>query len=320
MKAIAQQRYGSTDTLEYTDVPVPEPGADGVLIRVRTAGMDPSVWHLMTGTPLLARLALGLRAPRLPIRGWDVAGVVERVGPRVTRLRPGDEVFGTVPGSFAEFACAPEKQLVVKPAELSWEQAAALPTSGMTALDGLRRVGRIQAGQQVLILGAGGGVGHLAVQLATHFGAHVTGVCSTSKADFVRGLGAERVIDYTRESLTGTYDLILDMAGARPIAETRRLLTATGTLVLGGGEDDGRWFGPSARSLHALYLNPFTRQRLVGLLSLAKPETLRALADLVTTGAVLPHIDRTFALSEVAAAVDHLVTAHPKGKIVLAVS
>ncbi|WP_067709754.1 NAD(P)-dependent alcohol dehydrogenase [Nocardia yamanashiensis] len=320
MKAIVQSAYGTTAALSYTEVPTPAPGKGEVLVRVRVAGMDPSVWHLMTGLPLVGRLALGIRKPRFKIRGWDAAGIVEAVGDGVTRFQPGDAVFGTVPGSFAEFACAAEKNLHAKPENVSFEQAATLPTSGMTAVAGLRDSGRIQAGQRVLIIGAGGGVGHLAVQLAKHYGAHVTGVCSTAKVEFVRNLGADTVIDYTREPLTGTYDLVLDMAGNRPLSEVRALLTPTGTLVLGGGENGGRWMGGTDRSLRAVLLNPFVRQHLRALLSLADPEILALLAEVAEAGAVLPVIDRTYPLADAAKAIDHLVTGRPQGKIAIAVS
>ncbi|APA99319.1 NADPH:quinone reductase [Nocardia seriolae] len=320
MKAIAQDAYGTVDVLSYTDVPTPETGPDGVLVRVRAAGVDPSVWHMMTGEPLVARLALGLRMPRERVRGWDVCGTVEAVGPQVTEFRPGDEVFGTVPGSFAEFACAPAAKLAHKPVNLSVEQAAALPISGMTALSGLRDAGRIEAGQRVLIIGASGGVGHLAVQVAKHYGAEVTGVCSGSSAAFVAGLGADHVIDCTTEQLTGHYDLILDMAGNRPLPLLRSLLTGTGTLVLGGGEGGGRWFGALDRFLRAQALSPFTRRRLRSLLALPKPETLHTLAELATSGAVIPRIDRTYALPEAAAAITYLAAGHTRGKSVIVVS
>ncbi|WP_067822270.1 NAD(P)-dependent alcohol dehydrogenase [Nocardia inohanensis] len=320
MKAITQSAYGTTDALSYAEVPTPVPGKGEVLVRVQAAGVDPSVWHIMTGLPLVARPALGLRAPRIKIRGWDVAGVVESVGPGVTRFQPGDEVFGTVPGSFAEFACGAEKNLHVKPKNIDFATAAAIPTSGMTAVAGLRDSGQIRAGQRVLIIGAGGGVGHLAVQLAKHYGTEVTGVCSTGKVDFVKWLGADHVIDYTRETLTGPYDLILDMAGNRTLPDLRRLLTPSGTLVLGGGENGGRWMAGTDRSLRAVLLNPFVRHRLRALLSLADPEILTALAELAAAGTVLPRLDRTFALPDAAAAIDYLAESHPAGKVVLTVA
>ncbi|MEC3955968.1 NAD(P)-dependent alcohol dehydrogenase [Nocardia sp. CDC153] len=319
MKAIAQEVYGGTDVLSYTDIPRPEVGQDGVLIRVRAAGVDPSVWHFMTGEPLVARLALGLRRPRERVRGWDVSGIVEEVGPRVSEFRPGDEVFGTVSGSFAEFACAPALKLAHKPEKLSFEQAAALPISGMTALNGLRDSGHIEAGQHVLIIGAAGGVGHLAVQLAKHYGAEVTGVCSGDSAEFVRDLGADHIIDYTAEKLTGRYDLIFDMAGNRPLPLLRSLLADSGTLVLGGGEGGGRFFGGLGRSVRAQLLSPFTRQRLRSLLSLPKPETLRTLAELATAGALTPRITRTYTLPEAAVAIANLGSGGARGKSVIVV-
>ncbi|MEU6580208.1 NAD(P)-dependent alcohol dehydrogenase [Nocardia sp. NPDC046763] len=320
MKAIAQDAYGTVDMLSYIDIPTPDTGQDGVLVRVRAAGVDPSVWHFMTGEPRIARLVLGLRAPRERVRGWDVAGVVEAVGPQVTEFQPGDEVFGTVPGSYAEFACAPAAKLQHKPVNLSFEQAAALPISGMTALTGLRDAGRIEAGERVLVIGAAGGVGHLAVQLAKHYGTEVTGVCSGASTAFVTELGADHAIDYTTETLTGHYDLILDMAGNRPLPLLRSLLTPTGTLVLGGGEGGGRWFGGLGRSLHAQLLSPCTRHRLRSLLALPKPETLSTLAELATAGALTPRIERTFALPEAAAAITHLAAGHSTGKSVIVVS
>ncbi|MVU80411.1 zinc-binding dehydrogenase [Nocardia sp. ET3-3] len=319
MKAIAQDAYGTTDMLSYTDVPTPDAGQDGVLLRVRAAGVDPSVWHFMTGEPLVARLALGLRRPRERVRGWDVSGIVEAVGPRVTEFRPGDEVFGTVPGSFAEFACAPASKLQLKPVNLSFEQAAALPISGMTALNGLRDSGRIEAGQHVLIIGAAGGVGHLAVQLAKHYGAEVTGVCAGPAVEFVTDLGADHVIDYTARTLTGRYDLIFDMAGNRPLPLLRSLLTDAGTLVLGGGEGGGRFFGGLGRSMRAQLLSLLSRQRLRSLLSLPKPETLRALAELATAGALAPRVTLTYALAEAAVAIDDLAAGHARGKSVISV-
>ncbi|MFD7847870.1 NAD(P)-dependent alcohol dehydrogenase [Nocardia sp. NPDC059764] len=320
MKAITQDVYGTVDVLSYSDIPTPHPGPDGVLVRVRAAGVDPSVWHMMTGEPLVARLALGPGKPRERVRGWDVAGIVEAIGPKVTAFEPGDEVFGTVPGSFAEFAAAPAVKLQGKPANLSFEQAAALPISGTTALTGLRDAGRLEAGHRVLIIGASGGVGHLAVQLAKHYGAEVTGVCSGASAAFVTGLGADHVIDYRTEKLSGRYDLILDMAGNRPLALLRSLLTETGTLVLGGGEGGGRFFGGLGRSVRAELLSPFSRQRLRALLALPKPEALVTLAELATAGAVVPHIDRTYALPEAPAAIAHLAAGHSRGKSVIVVS
>jgi NADPH:quinone reductase-like Zn-dependent oxidoreductase len=240
MNAIVQDKYGSADVLEFRDVEKPQPGDDEVLIRVHAAGVDPGVWHLMTGRPYLVRvMGYGLRKPKIRIRGVDAAGTVKAAGKNVIRLKQGDQVYGTCDGSFAEYACAKAERFAPKPANLTFEQAAAVPISGMTALNGLRDAGKLQPGQKVLIIGAAGGVGTYAVQLAKAFGAAVTGVCSTSKANLVRALGADEVIDYTREDFTdGTrqFDLILDTAGRRPLSQLRRALTPQGTLVIVGGE------------------------------------------------------------------------------------
>src|SRR5215208_869696 len=246
MNAIVQDKYGSADVLEFRDVEKPQPGDDEVLIRVHAAGVDPGVWHLMTGLPYLVRLmGFGLRKPKIRIRGSDAAGTVEAAGKNVIRLKQGDQVYGTCDGSFAEYACAKAERFAPKPANLSFEQAAAVPISGMTALNGLRDAGKLQPGQKVLI-GAAGGVGSYAVQLAKAFGAAVTGVCSTSKAELVQAIGADEVIDYTREDFTDStrhFDLILDTAGRRPLSQLRRALRPQGTLVIVGGEGGDRWLG-----------------------------------------------------------------------------
>jgi NADPH:quinone reductase-like Zn-dependent oxidoreductase len=271
MKAIVQDRYGSAEVLELREVEKPHPGDDEVLIRVHAAGIDPGVWHLMTGLPYLVRvMGFGLRKPKIRIRGADTAGTVEAVGRNVTRFREGDQVYGTCDGSFAEYACARAERFAPKPVNLTFEQAAAVPTSGMTALGGLRDAGKLEAGQQVLIIGAAGGVGTYAVQLAKTFGGSVTGVCSTSKVSLVRALGAEEVIDYTREDFTdGTrrFDLILDTAGRRPLSRLRRALKPQGILVLVGGEGGDRWLGGFQRQIFAPLRSRFTEQKLIGLMS-----------------------------------------------------
>ena len=246
MKAVLQDDYGSADTLRFGDVDMPVIGDDEVLVRVRAAGVDPGVWHLMTGHPYLVRLmGMGVRRPKVPVRGRDLSGVVEAVGSHVTRFRPGDEVYGVTNfGSFAEYARSGEMDLARKPVNLSFEQAAAVPVSGMTALQAVRDVGRVQPGQQVLVIGAAGGVGSFAVQLARALGARVTGMCSTTKIDLVRSIGAEDVIDYTREEVDARgpqFDLIIDTGGRRPLSLLRRALTSHGTLAIVGGEeaDDG---------------------------------------------------------------------------------
>src|SRR4051794_3471488 len=238
MKAIVQDAYGEAEVLRLEDVDVPQPGPGEVLVAVRAAGVDRGAWHVMTGLPYLGRLGFGLRRPRNRVRGLDVAGTVEAVGADVTRFGKGDEVFGTCRGAYAEYATARADHLALKPAHLTFEQAAALPTSGATALHALRH-----PGDRVLVIGAGGGVGSFAVQLAKARGAHVTGVCSTAKVDLVRRLGADEVIDYTRDPLTGQYDLILDIAGNRTLSTLRALLTPHGTLVIVGGENGGNFSG-----------------------------------------------------------------------------
>jgi NADPH:quinone reductase-like Zn-dependent oxidoreductase len=324
MKAIVQDSYGQADVLGLRDVESPAPGDDQVLIHVRAAGIDAGVWHLVTGTPYLIRaVGYGLRKPKHPIPGSEVAGDVEAVGKNVTDLRPGDEVFGICEGAFAEAACARRRDLAVKPSNLTFEQAAAVPVSASTALQALRDRGRVQPGQKVLVVGAAGGVGTFAVQLAKTFGAEVTGVCSTSKTDLVRSIGADDVLDYTREDFTdGTrqYDLIIDCAGNRPLSRVRRALTARGTLVVVGGEDGGRWLGGALlRTLRASLLSPFVGQRLCGLLAKVNTADLDSLRDLIEAGKVTPVVDRTFALAEVPDALRHMQASHARGKVVVRV-
>jgi NADPH:quinone reductase-like Zn-dependent oxidoreductase len=319
MKAIIQDKYGSHDVLELRDVPKPEVGEDDVLLRVHAAGVDPSVWHIMTGLPYAVRLAYGLRAPKVRVRGMDVAGLVDAVGGNVTRFKPGDEVFGGCDGAFAEYASARQDKLVPKPANLTFEQAAAVPVSAYTALQGLRDKGRVQEGQKVLIVGAAGGVGTFAVQLAKAFGAEVTGVCSTTKTDLVRSIGADHVIDYTRDDFADgahRYDLILDTAGNRSLSHLRRALTPKGTLVIVGGEGGGRWIG-GARPIWASMMSPFVGQKLVPLLAKQRREDLLFLTELIEDGKVAPVLDRTFPLSEVPEAIRYVQEGHARGKVVI---
>jgi NADPH:quinone reductase-like Zn-dependent oxidoreductase len=324
MKAIVQNRYGTADVLELRDVEKPQPGDDEVLIRVHAAGVDPGVWHLMTGQPYLVRvMGFGLRKPKIRIRGMDAAGTVEAAGRNVIQLKQGDPVYGTCDGSCAEYACARAERFAPKPANLSFEQAAAVPISGMTALNGLRDAGKLQPGQNVLIIGAAGGVGTYAVQLAEAFGAVVTGVCSTSKAELVRSIGADEVIDYTREDFTdGTrqFDLILDTAGRRPLSQLRRALTPQGTLVIVGGEGGDRWLGGFQRQIFAPLRSRFSEQKLLGLISKERHQDLMTLKDLIEAGNVTPVIDRTYPLSEAAQAIRYLEQGHPRGKVVITVS
>jgi NADPH:quinone reductase-like Zn-dependent oxidoreductase len=325
MKAIVQDTYGSTDVLELRDIDKPVIADDEVLVRVHAAGLHRGDWHVMTGLPYLIRIVvptLGLRKPKVPVRGMDVAGRVAAVGSNVTRFRPGDAVFGWCDGSFAEYASAPEDQLASKPANLSFEQAAVVPISGFAALQGLRDVGEIQPGQKVLVIGAAGGVGSFAVQLAKAFGAQVTGVCSTTQVELVRSIGADEVIDYTRADVTdGTrhWDLILDTAGRRTLSQLRRALTPKGTLVIVGGEGSGRWLGGFDRNLRAVALSRLVGQRLRMLASKENQEDLQTLGELIEAGKVTPLIGRTYPLGEVPEAIRQLVEGHGGGKIVITV-
>ena len=279
--------------------------------------------HVMTGLPYPIRLAgYGLRAPKNPVIGSDVAGVVEAVGKNVTRFQPGDEVFGIGKGSYAEYVCAREDKLAPKPANLTFEQAAVISISGLTALQGLRDHGRVEPGQKVLVIGASGGVGTYAVQLAKAFGAHVTGVCSTTKVEMVRSIGADHVIDYTREDFADgeqRYDLILDIGGNSSLARLRRALTPKGTLVITGGETDGRWLGGTDRQLRALALSPFVSQKLGTFVARENYEDMIVLKELVEAGKVAPVIDRTYQLSEVPEAIRYLEEGRAKGKVVITV-
>jgi len=324
MKAIVQDEYGTAEVLELREIDKPQPADDEVLIRVRAAGVDPGVWHLMTGLPYLVRLmGFGLRKPKTGVRGTDVAGVVEAAGKNVSPFKEGDQVYGTCDGSFAEYACAKAERLAPKPSNLTFEQAAAVPVSGMTALHGLRDAGKLQPEQKVLIIGAAGGVGTHAVQLAKAFGAVVTGVCSTSKADLVRTIGAEEVIDYTREDFTeGTrqFDLILDTAGRRPLSHLRRVLTPQGTLVIVGGEGGDRWLGGFQRQIFAPVRSRFTEQKLLGLISKESQQDLLTLKSLIEAGKLTPVIDRTFPLKEAPEAIRYLEQSHAGGKVVITVS
>ena len=323
MKAIVQDTYGSADVLELRDIGTPEIAAGEVLVRVHAAGVDRGVWHLMTGLPYPVRLAgYGLRAPKTPVPGTNMAGVVEAVGHEVTRFQPGDEVFGFGKGAFAEYARAPENKLAPKPANLTFEQAAAVAVSGLTALQGLRDHGRVQPGQTVLITGASGGVGTFAVQLASVFGAQVTGVCSTTKADMVRSIGADHVIDYTREDFADgkqRYDVILDIGGNPSLSRLRRALAPKGTLVIAGGETPGRWLGGTDRQLRALLLSRFVDQKLTTFICRENHEDLLVLKELIEAGKVTPVIDRSYPLSEAAEAIRYLEQGHARGKVVITV-
>jgi NADPH:quinone reductase-like Zn-dependent oxidoreductase len=323
MKAIVRDTYGSADDLELRDIDKPELGDDEVLVHVHAAGVGRDVWHVMTGLPYPIRLAgYGLRAPKNPVIGSDMAGVVEAVGKNVTRFQPGDEVFGIGKGSYAEYVCAREDKLAPKPENLTFEQAAAVAISGLTALQGLSDHGRVEPGQEVLIIGASGGVGTYAVQIAKAFGARVTGVCSTTKVDMVRSIGADHVIDYTRDDFAEgeqRYDLILDIGGNSTLARLQRTLTPRGTLVIVGGETSGRWLGGTDRQIRAMMLSPFVGQKLGIFVCAENHEDLMVLKELIESGKLTPVIDRSYPLAEVPEAIRYLEEGHAQGKVVITV-
>lgn len=320
MKAILQDIYGPPEGLHLGDADQPVPGSNEVLVEVRAAGIDRGTAHLMRGEPYLLRLGFGLRGPKNPVPGRDFAGAVVQVGPDVTDFKAGDEVLGIAKGSFAEYAVARADKLVHKPASLTFEQAAVVPVSATTAMQALREVGHVQAGQRVLIIGASGGVGTYAVQVAKALGATVTGVSSTAKVDLVRSLGADNVIDYTREDFAEPatqYDLILDIGGNSRISRLRRALAPKGTLVLVGGEG-GKWTGVG-RQLRAVALSPFVSQRLAMFFNKESHENLDAVRDLIETGQVTPIVDRTYPLIDVPDAMRHLESGHARGKVAISV-
>ena len=319
MKAVIQRRYGGPETLELEDVEQPSIGPDEVLVRVHAASVHVGDWILMTGSPFVMRLATGLRRPKNQVPGTDVAGIVEAVGTDVKRLRPGDEVFGWGAGAFAEYAVASEAQFVLKPAGLTFEQAAAVGVSASTALQLLRDDGKVQPGQRVLVNGASGGVGTFAVQIAKAFGAEVTGVSSTRNVDLVRSIGADHVIDYTREDFTkGTarYDLILDNVGNHSMAQTRRALTPTGTLISNGGGHRG---GKLGRTIRTMLASMVVRQQARPTVKTQNHDDLVALKELVEAGRITPVIDRTYPLGQAAAAIAHVAGGHARGTAVITV-
>ncbi|GCB43681.1 bifunctional protein: zinc-containing alcohol dehydrogenase [Streptomyces sp. NL15-2K] len=321
---MVQDRYGTTDALELREVDQPVPAAREVLVRVHAAAVNAYDWHLMHGDPKIARLVLGLRAPKARIRGRDFAGRVEAVGSEVTGLHPGDEVFGEADGAFAEFVCAQDSAVDLKPAGFTFEQAAAMPLAANTALIGLRDVAGVRAGQTVLVNGASGGVGPFAVQIAKAYGAEVTGVCRTRNVELVRSLGADHVVDYTQEDFTRggrRYDVVLDLVGNRSLGEFRRALTPTGTLVLSGGGvyEGGSVLGPMSLFFKRRLVSPFVRQRLLELPAKPSKENLAALRELAESGKVTPVIERTYPLSEAAEAIRHLEQEHARAKIVVTV-
>lgn len=321
MRAIVQDSYGSADTLRLAQIAQPQIAEDEVLVQVRAAGLDRGTWHMMAGQPYLLRvLGFGFRAPKNRVPGLDVAGTVVEVGSGVTKFSMGDEVFGISRGSFAQYAAVREDKLARKPANLTFEQAAVVPISAGTALQALSDVGKVAPGQRVLIIGASGGVGSYAVQLAKAFEAEVTGVCSTSKLDYVRSLGADHALDYTTQDFADggtTYDLILDLAGNSSLSRLRSALTPAGTLVIVGGEDGGRLTGGFGRSLRAPLLSPFVRQRLTMLASKERSSDQERLTTFIEAGKVSPSIDRTYPLERVAEAMRHLEAGDVRGKVVI---
>jgi NADPH:quinone reductase-like Zn-dependent oxidoreductase len=323
MKAIVYCDYGTSEVLRLQDVEKPIPEDHQLLVKVRAAALNPLDWHFMRGTPYLMRLQAGLRKPKSIRLGVDFAGTVEAVGSQVTKFKPGDEVFGGRTGALAEYVCVSEDRAVVaKPANLTFEQAAAIPIAAVTALQALRDKGQVQPGQKVLINGASGGVGTFAVQLAKVFGADVTGVCSTRNVEMVRSLGADHVIDYTKEDFAnaeGRYDLVVDNVGNRSLSEFRRVLTPRGKYVMigGGGPNDGRWIGPLARPVAAWVSSPFVSQDMGMLLAELNKEDLTFLGELMQAGKVTPVIDRRYTLSEVPAAIRYLEEGHARGKVVI---
>lgn len=319
MKAIVGTNYGGPDKLELRELETPVAGADEVLIQVRASSVNPYDWHLMRGHPYVVRLVYGLRRPKRPIPGVDVAGIVEGVGADVTGFRPGDEVLGCAGGSLAEYVTAPAKDLILKPADMTFEQAATVTLAGCTALQAVRDQGELESGQRVLVNGAAGGIGTFAVQIAKALGANVTGVCSTRNVDMVRSIGADSVVDYTAEDFTRQgekYDLILDAVGKRSLSDLRRALTSKGTLVIVGGAD-GNWVRPLALPLKGAIVSRFVSQRLRFFVAKICREDLLVLTELVTTGKLTPVIDRTYALAAGAEAIAYLEAGHARGKVIV---
>jgi NADPH:quinone reductase-like Zn-dependent oxidoreductase len=324
MKAVVYTDYGSPNVLEIRDIKKPVPNDDQVLIKIRAASINPLDWHYMEGTPYIMRaFGVGLRKPKDPRLGVDYSGTVEAVGKNVTQFKPGDDVFGGRSGTFSEYVCGrADKAIVLKPANITFEQAASVPIAAITALQGLRDKGKIQPGQKVLINGASGGVGTFAVQIAKSFGADVTGVCSTRNLDMVRSLGADHVIDYTKEDFTKgeqRYDLILDNVGTQPLSGFRHVLVPKGICVMigGGGPNDGGLIGPLARPLKTLLLSPFVSQKMGMMMAELNKNDLTILADLMQSGKMTPVIDKTYPLSQIAEAIRYLEQGHARGKVII---
>ena len=327
MKAVVYTKFGPPDVLEIRDIKKPVPNDDQVLVKVHAASVNPYDWHLIRGTPYIMRAMMaGLRKPKDPRVGVDYAGTVEAVGKNVTQLKPGDEVFGNRTGAFAEYVCVrADRAVALKPANITFEQAAGVPVAGLTALQGLRDKGKVQPGQKVLINGASGGVGTFAVQIAKSLGADVTGVCSGRNVDLVRSLGADHVIDYTKEDFTKgnqRYDVILDNVGTQPLSGFRRALKPEGICVMigGGGPNEGNWVGPMSRPIKAMLMSPFISQKMGMMMAQGNKDDLNAIANLMQSGKVKPVIDRTYPLSEIREAIRYLEQGHARGKVIITVA
>ena len=322
MKAVTQDGYCGPEELRLADVPKPEIAEDEVLVKVRAASVNPFDWHVMRGEPSFARLMVGLRRPKVPIRGVDVAGVVESVGPSVAEFEPGDEVFGHRPRAFAEYVSGQEEKFAKKPPSLSFEEAAGIPVAGMTALQAVRDKARVKAGQRVLVTGASGGVGSFAVQIAKSFGAEVTGVCSTPNVELVRSLGADHVIDYTSEDFTRggrLYDVIVYAAGMHSLRQCRRALTPDGTFVAVGNSKYGNFFSILLGFVKPSIMSRFTSQTFTKFLTSGDKEKLLFLAHLVEEGKLRPVVDRTYPLADAGEAIRYQEQGHARGKVVLTV-
>jgi NADPH:quinone reductase-like Zn-dependent oxidoreductase len=323
MKAVVYRCYGSPEVLKVEEVDKPTPADEEVLVKVRAASINPLEWHYMTGTPYVMRAGVGIGRPEDPSIGVDFAGTVEAVGKNVTRFKVGDEVFGGKDGALRQYVLVRESgSIVLKPANITFEQAAAVPVAAVTALQGLRDSGKVAAGQKVLINGASGGVGTFAVQLAKYFGAEVTAVCSTRNVDLVKSLGADHVVDYTHEDFAQSaqrYDVIFDTVGNRSLADYRRVMTPQGIYVMVGGPSTDPWIGPLIMPLKAKFVAPFVSQKLQFFLADINPLDLAVLANLMQSGKLTPVIDRTYPLSDIQAAMRYLQLGHARGKVVIEV-
>jgi NADPH:quinone reductase-like Zn-dependent oxidoreductase len=322
MQAMTQDTYGGAEVMQLKDVPTPDIGSTDVLIRVRAAGVNIADWAVMHGLPYIARPVYGLRRPKVSIRGTDLAGVVEAIGTEVSRFRVGDEVFGWGDGSYAEFVAVAQDSLVGKPAGLTFEEAAAVPMAGLVALQAVRDHGKVGPGSRVLINGASGGIGTFAVQIAKALGAEVTGVCSTRNLDLVRSLGADHVIDYTKQDFTADgqhYDLILDNVSNRSLSALRRVLTPTGVLIPNGGNFSNRWMASGGRIVRGVVLFSIGSQSLGNFLVAMGHEDLQTLSDMIEAGTVRPVLDRTYPLRDLASAMGHVGDGHARGKVTISI-